>query len=166
MERLGGWTCHGVRFASSGRGRAARHTTGREEGRECRWGWSTHGFVWVCAIGGVAVAHNGAGDVRWVAGGRTEREGAQSVWVGERAGRHVPHNQTGFGCLAASKPASGLKMCGWQGEWEVRTGQTCVNGREGGRDASHSGWTVAWCLTMSKSRCQVFLTFFLGPLGG
>ena len=35
---------------------------------------------------------------------------------------------------------------------------------------SHSGWMVAWCLTMSKSRCQVFLFrltakhFFLGLL--
>ena len=64
------------------------------------------------------------------------------------------------------KPASGLKMCGRQGEWEVRMGQTCVNGREGSRDASHSRWTVAWCLTMSKSR-RVFLfrlMFFLGLL--
>ena len=31
-----------------------------------------------------------------------------------------------------------------QGEWEVRTGQTCVNGREGGQDASrvHHGYTA------------------------
>ena len=28
---------------------------------------------------------------------------------------------------------------------------------EGSRDASHSGWMAAWCLTMSKSRRQVFL---------
>ena len=47
----------------------AWHTTGQEEDRECRWGRSTHGIAWVCAIGGVAVARNGAGDVRWVAGG-------------------------------------------------------------------------------------------------
>ena len=39
---------------------------------------------------GVVVAHNGAGDVRWVEGGRMERAGARSVWVGERAGQHVP----------------------------------------------------------------------------
>ena len=166
MERLGRRTHCGVRFASSGRGRAVRHMTGQEEGRECQWGRSAHGVMWVHAIGGVAVACDGVGDVRWVEGGRTEREGARSMWVGERAGQHVPRNQTGFGCLATGKPASWLKMCGRQGEWEVRMGQTCVNGREGGRDASHSGWTVAWCLTMSKSRRQVFLTFFLGPLGG
>ena len=47
----------------------ARHTTGWEEDREHRWGRSTHGVVWVRAIGGVAVACDGAGDVRWVAGG-------------------------------------------------------------------------------------------------
>ena len=39
---------------------------------------------------------------------------------------------------------------------------------EGGRDVSHSRWMAAWCLTMSKSRRQVFLFrlthFFLGPL--
>ena len=39
---------------------------------------------------GVAVACNRVGDVRWVAGGQPERAGAQSVWVGERAGRHIP----------------------------------------------------------------------------
>ena len=54
MERLGGQTRRGVRFASSGRGRAARHMTGQEEGRECWWGWSMHGVAWVRAIGGVA----------------------------------------------------------------------------------------------------------------
>ena len=66
MERLGGRTRHGVRFASGGRG---RHTTGREEDGERQWGRSTYGVAWVCAIGGVAVARDGAGDVRWVAGG-------------------------------------------------------------------------------------------------
>ena len=41
---------------------------------------------------------------------------------------------------------------------------------EGSQDASHSRWMVAWCLTMSKSRCPVFLfrltaeLFFLGLL--
>ena len=90
MERLGGRTRRGVRFASSGRGRAAWHTTGWEEGRECQWGQSMHGVAWVHAIGGVTVACDRAGDVRWVAGGRTERAGAQSVWMGERAGWHVP----------------------------------------------------------------------------
>ena len=55
------------------------HTTGREEDGERRWGRSTHGVAWVRAIGGVAVARDGAGDVRWVAGGRTERAGAWSV---------------------------------------------------------------------------------------
>ena len=69
MERLGGRTRRGVRFASSGRGRAVQHMTGWEEGRECRWGWSAHRVMWVCAIGGVAMAHDRAGDVRWVAGG-------------------------------------------------------------------------------------------------
>ena len=62
----------------------ARHTTGREEDGECRWEQSTHGVMWVHAIGGVAVACDGVGDMRWVAGGRTER------CVGEWAGRHVP----------------------------------------------------------------------------
>ena len=69
MERLGGWTCCGVRFASGGRGRAVWHTTGWEEGRECQWGQSAHGVTWVCAIWGVAVARDRVGDVRWVAGG-------------------------------------------------------------------------------------------------
>ena len=69
MERLGGQTRHGVRFASGGRGSAAQHTTGRKEGRECQWGRSVHGVTWVRAIGGVAVAQDGVGDVRWVAGG-------------------------------------------------------------------------------------------------
>ena len=90
MERLGGQTCRGVRFASSGRGRAVRHMTGWEEGGERWWGRSTHGVVWVHAIGGIAVARDRTGDVRWVAGGQMERVGAQSVWVGERAGWHVP----------------------------------------------------------------------------
>ena len=49
-----------------------------------------HGVMWVCAIGGVTVAHNRVGDMRWVAGGKTEREGAQSVWVDEWAWWHVP----------------------------------------------------------------------------
>ena len=57
----------------------ARHTTGREEDGERRWGRSTHGVAWVRAIGGVTVARDRAGDVRWVAGGRTERAGARSV---------------------------------------------------------------------------------------
>ena len=41
---------------------------------------------------------------------------------------------------------------------------------EGGQDVSHSGWMATWCLTMSKSRHQVFLFrltakhFSLGPL--
>ena len=90
MERLGRRTHRGVRFASGGKGRAARHMTGREEGRECQWERSAHGVAWVRAFGGVAVARDGVGDVRWVAGGRMERAGAWSVWVGERAGRHVP----------------------------------------------------------------------------
>ena len=85
MERLGKQTHCRVRFAYGGRGRAVQYMTGREEGRERWWGKSTHGVAWVCAIGGDAVARDGAGDVRWVAGGRT-----WSVWVGERAGRHVP----------------------------------------------------------------------------
>ena len=79
MERLGRGTRRGVRFASSGRGRAVRHTTGQEEGRECRWGRSAHGVAWVHAIGGVTVARDRAGDVRWVAGGQMERVGAWSV---------------------------------------------------------------------------------------
>ena len=57
----------------------ARHTTGREEDGERRWGRSAHGVAWVHAIGGVTVARDGAGDVRWVAGGRTERVRARSV---------------------------------------------------------------------------------------
>ena len=57
----------------------AWHMTGREEDGERQWGQSMHGVTWVCAIGGVAVARDGAGDVRWVAGGQTERVGAQSV---------------------------------------------------------------------------------------
>ena len=68
MERLGVQTCCGVRFPVAGAG-PARHTTGWEEDRECRWGRFVHGVVWVRAIGGVAVAHDGVGDVRWVAGG-------------------------------------------------------------------------------------------------
>ena len=56
-----------------------QHMTGPEEDGERQWGRSTHGVAWVHAIGGVAVAHDGAGDVRWVAGGRTERAGARSV---------------------------------------------------------------------------------------
>ena len=47
----------------------ARHMTGQEEDGERRWGRSVHGVVWVHAIGGVAVAHDRAGDMRWVAGG-------------------------------------------------------------------------------------------------
>ena len=47
----------------------ARHTTGREEDWERQWGWSAHGVMWVCAIGGVVVACDGVGDMRWVAGG-------------------------------------------------------------------------------------------------
>ena len=69
---------------------AAWHMTGWEEGGERRWGWFTCGVAWVCAIGGVAVAHDRAGDMWWVAGGRMERVGARSVWVGEWAGWHVP----------------------------------------------------------------------------
>ena len=57
----------------------ARHMTGREEDGERRWGQSTHGVAWVHANGGVAVARDGVGDVRWVAGGRMERVGAWSV---------------------------------------------------------------------------------------
>ena len=64
--------------AAAGAG-TVRHTTGREEDGERRWGLSVHGVMWVHAIGGVAVARDGAGDVRWVAGGQTERVGAQSV---------------------------------------------------------------------------------------
>ena len=90
MERLGRRTRRGVRFASGGRGRAVWHTTGREESGEHQWGWSTCGVTWVRAIGGVAVARDRAGDMRWVAGGQMERAGTWSVWVGERAGRHVP----------------------------------------------------------------------------
>ena len=56
----------------------AWHTTGWEDG-ECWWGRSMHGVAWVRAIGGVVVAHDGAGDMRWVAGGQMERGGAQSV---------------------------------------------------------------------------------------
>ena len=46
-----------------------QHTTWREEDGEHQWGWSTHGVTWVRAIGGVAVARDGVGDMRWVAGG-------------------------------------------------------------------------------------------------
>ena len=56
-----------------------RHMTGQEEDGERQWGRSAHGVAWVRAIGGVVVARDGAGDVRWVAGGRTERAGAWSV---------------------------------------------------------------------------------------
>ena len=80
MERLGRRTCRVVRFASSGRGREiVWHTTGKEEDREHWWGQSVHGVAWVHDIGGVAVAHNGEGDMRWVAGGQTEGAGAWSV---------------------------------------------------------------------------------------
>ena len=47
----------------------------------------------------------------------------------------------------------GHSQCGW-----VRGlgGTYLERGRvEGGRDVSHSGWMAAWCLTMSKLRCQV-----------
>ena len=64
---------------AAGAGTAWR-MTGQEEDGEHRWGQSAHGVTWVRAIGGVMVARNRAGDiVRWVAGGRTERVGAQSV---------------------------------------------------------------------------------------
>ena len=55
-----------------------QHMTGQEDG-ERQWGRSMHGVVWVCAIGGVTVAHDGVGDVRWVAGGQMERVGAWLV---------------------------------------------------------------------------------------
>ena len=43
-----------------------RHTTGQEEDGEHRWGRSAHGVMWpwVRAIGGVAVARDGVGDMR------------------------------------------------------------------------------------------------------
>ena len=78
MDRLGMQTHRGVRSPAAGAG-TAQHTTGWEEDGEHQWGQSAHGVVWVCAIGGVAVARDGAGDMRWVAGGQTERAGAQSV---------------------------------------------------------------------------------------
>ena len=78
MERLGTWTRRGVRFPAAGAG-TAWHTTGWEEDGEHQWGRSVHGVAWVRAIGGVVVARDGVGDVRWVAGGRTERVEAQSV---------------------------------------------------------------------------------------
>ena len=56
----------GLRLAA-GAG-TVRHMTGREDG-ERQWGQSVHGVAWVRAIGGVVVACDGAGDVRWVAGG-------------------------------------------------------------------------------------------------
>ena len=86
MERLGGRTRRRVRFVSGGWGRDSVAHDRVEEDGECRGGQSTHGVAWVCAIGGVAVAHDRAGDMRWVACRRTERVGAQSVWVGEWAG--------------------------------------------------------------------------------
>ena len=69
-------------------------------------------------------------------------------------------------------------MGGWRGRghdqcgWVRGLGGTYLERGhvEGGQDASHSGWMAAWCLTMSKSRCQVFLFtftaehFFLGRL--
>ena len=67
-----------------------QHTTGREEDRERQWGRSTHGVVWVRAIGGVVVARDEAGDVRWVAGGRERRGRGHGQCVGEWAGWHVP----------------------------------------------------------------------------
>ena len=58
----------------------AQHTTGWEEDGERRWGRSTHGVVWVRAIGGVVVAHDGVGDVREVGGRWMNIEGgARSV---------------------------------------------------------------------------------------
>ena len=63
MERLGAQTHCRVRFPVAGAG-TAWHTTGWEEDGERRWGWSVHGVAWVCAIRGVAVARDGAGDVR------------------------------------------------------------------------------------------------------
>ena len=70
----------GLGLHPAARAGTAWHTTWQEEDGECQWGRSAHGVAW----------RDGAGDVRWVAGGQTERAGAQSVWVGERAGRHVP----------------------------------------------------------------------------
>ena len=80
MERLGGQTRCRVRFASGGRGRdsTAHDRAGGGQGASVGGG-SAHGVTWVRAIGGVAVARDGVGDMRWVAGGRTERAGAQSV---------------------------------------------------------------------------------------
>ena len=66
----------GLRLAA-GAG-TARHMTGWEEGA-CQWGRSVHGVAWVHAIGGVTVARDGAGDMRWVVGGQMERAGAWSV---------------------------------------------------------------------------------------
>ena len=57
----------------------AWHMTGQEEDGEHWWGQSVHGVTWVRAIGGVTVARDRVGDVRWVAGGRTKRVGARSV---------------------------------------------------------------------------------------
>ena len=124
MERLGGRTCRGVRFASGGRGRAGQHTTEQEEGGERPWGRSVHGVVWVHAIGGVTVACDGAWDVRWVAGGRMERAGAQSVWVGERAGQHVPWVGP---CLVIK-----LDLAAWPPVNRL-LGSRCVVSRESGR---------------------------------
>ena len=88
MERLGGRTHHRVRFLAAGAG-TVWHMTGWEEDGERRWGRSVHGVVWVRAIGGVAVACDGAGDVRQVAGGRTESRGAVSVWVSGLGGTYL-----------------------------------------------------------------------------
>ena len=104
-----GWTCHGVRFASRGRGRAAWHTTGQEEGGEHRWGQSMRGVAWVHAIGGVAVAHDGVGDLRWMAGGQTERAGTQCGWV-----RGLDSMYLECGCVEGSQDASHSR---WTAAW-------------------------------------------------
>ena len=69
---------HPAAGAGAGAG-AVWHMTGWEKGRECQWGQSVHGVAWVPAIGGVMVAHDRAGDMRWVAGGQMERVGAWSM---------------------------------------------------------------------------------------
>ena len=120
--------------------------------------------VWVSGLGGTYLecgCVEGSRDVshrgwtaacqlgRWV---NREGGGMVSVWVSGLGSTYLECGRVeGGGDASHSR---------WTAAWQVGEWRGQGHGQEGGRDASHSRWMVAWCLTMSKSRRQVFLIFF------
>ena len=128
MERLGGWTCRGVRFASGGRGRdsMAHDRVGGGQGASMGvvHAWGRVGPCYWGSHGGMQRGRGREVGSRWANG---EGGGTVSVWVSGLGGTYLERRRVEGG--------RDTSHSGWTAAWQVGERRGQGHGQEGGRDA-------------------------------